>query len=194
MTFNDSKKRTVHKLCLIKLRHAVFKFICFFLVRSKRLSFVENWNYDLFSVPNVLPIPSDSIFLTLELITIYTIFDESFWICLIFFSLFLSFGLDQDNTSLIVSIAVPFALFTAFCVVVSILYVRRKRYGSRRATKESRAGDNMSLPDSEVEISRKVYIKNFPEHFRMMSADSDFRYDFVLVVLLVLSINMSFVP
>lgn len=82
---------------------------------------------------------------------------------------------DQDNTSLIVSVAVPFALFIAFCVIVSILYVRRKRYGGRRATKESRASDNMSLPDSEVEISRKVYINNFSDHFRLMSADSDFR-------------------
>lgn len=83
--------------------------------------------------------------------------------------------LDQDNTSLIVSVAVPFALFAAFCVIVSILYVRRKRYGGRRATKESRANDNMSLPDSEAETSRKIYLKNFSEHFRLMSADSDFR-------------------
>lgn len=83
---------------------------------------------------------------------------------------------DQDNTSLIVSVAVPFALFLAFCLIVSILYVRRKRYGGRRTTKESRASDNMSLPDSEVEISRKVYINNFSDHFRLMSADSDFRW------------------
>lgn len=71
--------------------------------------------------------------------------------------------------------AVPFALFIAFCVIVSILYVRRKRYGGRRTTKESRASDNMSLPDSEVEISRKVYINHFSDHFRLMAADSDFR-------------------
>lgn len=82
---------------------------------------------------------------------------------------------DQDNTSLIVSIAVPFALFFAFCVVVSILYVRRKRISGRRTTKELRANDNMSLPDSEVETSRPIMIKNFGDHFRLMSADSDFR-------------------
>lgn len=83
--------------------------------------------------------------------------------------------IDQDNTSLIVSVAVPFALFLAFCAIVSILYVRRKRYGGRRTTKELRQPDNMSLPDSEAETSRKIYIKNFTEHFRLMSADSDFR-------------------
>lgn len=84
------------------------------------------------------------------------------------------FSLDQDNTSLIVSVAVPLVLFLLFCVLASFLYVRRKR-GGHRATKESRANDNMSLPDSEVETSRKIYIKNFAEHFRLMSADSDFR-------------------
>ncbi|XP_055303935.1 tyrosine-protein phosphatase 10D-like isoform X5 [Sitodiplosis mosellana] len=84
--------------------------------------------------------------------------------------------MDQDNTSLIVSVAVPFALFAAFCVIVTILYVRRKRYGGRRTTKESRANDNMSLPDSEAETSRKIYLKNFSEHYRLMSADSDFRF------------------
>lgn len=86
------------------------------------------------------------------------------------------------------SVAVPFALFFAFCVIVSILYVRRKRYGGRRTTKESRVNDNMSLPDSEVETSRKIYIKNFSEHFRIMSADSDFRWEksrFVLFWLIV---------
>lgn len=82
---------------------------------------------------------------------------------------------DQDNTSLIESIAVPFALFLAFCIVVSILYMRRKRFSGRRTTKESRANDNMSLPDSEVETSRPILIKNFADHYRLMSADSDFR-------------------
>lgn len=82
---------------------------------------------------------------------------------------------DQDNTSLIVSVAVPFTLLFVFCVVVSVLYVRRKRLGGRRTTKEARATDSMSLADSEVEINRPILIRNFADHYRLMSADSDFR-------------------
>lgn len=84
-------------------------------------------------------------------------------------------NVDQDNTSLIVSVAVPFALLAVFCVIVSILYVRRKRVGGRRTTREARATDSMSLADSEVEINRPILIRNFADHYRLMSADSDFR-------------------
>lgn len=82
---------------------------------------------------------------------------------------------DQDNTSLIVAIAVPLALI---CILfVTIIFLRRRRNGGRKATKESRANDNMSLPDSVVETSRPILIKNFADHYRLMSADSDFRYE-----------------
>lgn len=70
----------------------------------------------------------------------------------------------------------PLALVAVFCVIVSILYVRRKRGGGRRATKEARATDSMSLADSEVEINRPILIRNFADHYRLMSADSDFRW------------------
>lgn len=80
---------------------------------------------------------------------------------------------DQDNTSLIVAITVPLALI---CILfVAIIFLRRRRSGGRKATKESRVNDNMSLPDSVVETSRPILIKNFAEHYRLMSADSDFR-------------------
>ena len=37
-------------------------------------------------------------------------------------------------------------------------------------------GDNISLPDSVVETSKPVKSKDFAEHYRIMSADSDFRF------------------
>lgn len=80
---------------------------------------------------------------------------------------------DQDNTSLIVAITVPLLLI--FVLFVTIILLRRRRYGGRKTT-ESRANDNMSLPDSTIETSRPVLIKNFAEHYRLMSADSDFRW------------------
>lgn len=76
---------------------------------------------------------------------------------------------------MIVTTGVTFALFFAFCVFASVLYVRRQRMSERRTTKDPRAADNMSLPDSEVETSRPILIKNFGDHYRRMSADSDFR-------------------
>ena len=33
----------------------------------------------------------------------------------------------------------------------------------------------VSLPDSVIETSRPVKLKDFAEHYRIMSADSDFR-------------------
>lgn len=62
---------------------------------------------------------------------------------------------------------------------VTIVFLRRRRNGNRKSTKEARANDNMSLPDSVVDTSRPILIKNFAEHYRLMSADSDFRYGFL---------------
>ena len=36
--------------------------------------------------------------------------------------------------------------------------------------------DNISLPDSVIETSKPVKLKDFSEHYRIMSADSDFRF------------------
>ncbi|XP_055635341.1 tyrosine-protein phosphatase 10D isoform X2 [Toxorhynchites rutilus septentrionalis] len=80
----------------------------------------------------------------------------------------------QDNTSLIVSITVP--LFIILLLVGTILFLRRRRHTGRKKATEQRANDNMSLPDSTMETSRPVLVKNFAEHYRMMSADSDFRF------------------
>ncbi|KAG5683461.1 hypothetical protein PVAND_012739 [Polypedilum vanderplanki] len=80
---------------------------------------------------------------------------------------------DQDNTSLFVAIAVPLLLI--FILFTTLLFLRRRRFLCKRAT-DARANDNMSLPDSTMETSRPVLIKNFAEHYRMMSADSDFRF------------------
>lgn len=79
---------------------------------------------------------------------------------------------DQDNTSLFVAIAVPLLLILILFMAMMVL--RRRRFGCKRAL-DARANDNMSLPDSTMETSRPVLIKNFAEHYRLMSADSDFR-------------------
>ncbi len=57
------------------------------------------------------------------------------------------------------------------------------RYGNaglsclkRRTPGDMRHGDNISLPDSVIETSKPVKLKDFAEHYRIMSADSDFRF------------------
>lgn len=61
-------------------------------------------------------------------------------------------------------------------LLLTVIFVRRRRSGSRKTTKDTRANDNMSLPDSVVETNRPIQVKNFAEHYRLMSADSDFRF------------------
>ena len=62
-------------------------------------------------------------------------------------------------------------------------FFSRMRYGSgglsclkRRTPGDMRHGDNISLPDSVIETSKPVKLKDFAEHYRIMSADSDFRF------------------
>lgn len=66
-------------------------------------------------------------------------------------------------------------LLLILILFMTLLFLRRRRYGCKRTT-DARANDNMSLPDSTMETSRPVLIKNFAEHYRLMSADSDFRW------------------
>lgn len=67
----------------------------------------------------------------------------------------------------------PLALILV--LLMTIILLRRRRNGSRKTTKDTRANDNMSLPDSVVETNRPISVQNFAEHYRLMSADSDFR-------------------
>ncbi|XP_055843971.1 tyrosine-protein phosphatase 10D-like isoform X3 [Episyrphus balteatus] len=81
---------------------------------------------------------------------------------------------DQDNTSLIVAITVPMTII--LILLVTLVFFKKRRSSGRKTTKESRAHDNMSLQDSVIETNRPILIKNFAEHYRLMSADSDFRF------------------
>lgn len=68
---------------------------------------------------------------------------------------------------------------------ITVIFIRRRRAQGRKAT-ESRTNDNMSLPDSVIEANRPIRIENFANHYRIMSADSDFRY--VITILNILSL------
>ncbi|KAJ8675823.1 hypothetical protein QAD02_011609 [Eretmocerus hayati] len=80
---------------------------------------------------------------------------------------------DKDNTAIVVGVTVPIVLLLA--LLGGVLLIRRRRSYGRKTT-ETRATDDLSLPDSVIETSRPVRIENFAEHYRVMSADSDFRF------------------
>lgn len=79
------------------------------------------------------------------------------------------------------------------CILfITLIFLRRRRFLCKRAT-DARANDNMSLPDSTMETSRPVLIKNFAEHYRIMSADSDFRFVDLGLFLLLLKNFYNFI-
>lgn len=79
---------------------------------------------------------------------------------------------DQDNTPIILGVIIPIILIAI--LFITVIFIRRRRSAGRKAT-EARNNDNISLPDSVIETSRPVRIENFSNHYRIMSADSDFR-------------------
>ncbi|XP_065202052.1 tyrosine-protein phosphatase 10D-like [Planococcus citri] len=79
---------------------------------------------------------------------------------------------DRDNTPLLVGVSIPLILIMILCAV--FLALKKKRSMIKKAI-ECR-NDSLSLPESIVETSRPVRLENFAEHYRIMSADSDFRF------------------
>lgn len=89
---------------------------------------------------------------------------------LLFFS-----NLDQDNTPIILGVVIPIVLICLLFVM--IIFIRRRRSAGRKGMVEARNNDSTSLNDSVIDTSRPVRIENFANHYRIMSADSDFRWD-----------------
>lgn len=101
--------------------------------------------------------------------TIHIFLLKNWKFCLTDIHLFKFFS-DQNNSSIILGTTIPIIIIAMLFVGV---FVYKKRRGKRTA--ETGAHDSMSLPDSVIETSRPVRIENFSNHYRMMSADSDFR-------------------
>lgn len=80
---------------------------------------------------------------------------------------------DKDNTAIMVGVIVPIVFLLSLLGIG--LLVRRRRSQGRKTT-ETRTTDNLSLPDSVIDTSRPIKIEDFSEHYRTMSADSDFRF------------------
>ncbi|CAH1184607.1 unnamed protein product [Phyllotreta striolata] len=81
---------------------------------------------------------------------------------------------DQDNTPIVLGVVIPVVLIAS--LFLTVIFIRKKRAAGKRKATEARSNDNMSLPDPVIETSRPVRIDNFSNHYRIMSADSDFRF------------------
>ncbi|KAF0289751.1 Tyrosine-protein phosphatase 10D [Amphibalanus amphitrite] len=81
----------------------------------------------------------------------------------------------KNYTNVLVAIFVPLLVLALIAVVIVIM--RRRNMAPFYMTKEMRhKDDDMSLRDSIIETSRPVKLKDFLEHYRFMSADSDIRF------------------
>ena len=60
-------------------------------------------------------------------------------------------------------------------IILSRLHYGNSSCMKRAGPGDMRHGDTISLPDSVIDTSRPVKLKDFAEHYRIMSADSDFR-------------------
>lgn len=67
-------------------------------------------------------------------------------------------------------------ILVVLALLIAVIWLRRRGGQPRKTTKDARVSDTMSLQDSVVETSRPVSVSNFAEHYRLMSADSDFRF------------------
>ncbi|XP_071042515.1 tyrosine-protein phosphatase 10D [Parasteatoda tepidariorum] len=81
---------------------------------------------------------------------------------------------EADNQTLLAGNLVPLVLLV-LVVGVALFWKRRRLVPFAKKTKHGKA-DTMSVADSEVVTNRPVKLKDFADHYRIMSADSDFRF------------------
>nr|XP_042911749.1 tyrosine-protein phosphatase 10D-like [Parasteatoda tepidariorum] len=79
-----------------------------------------------------------------------------------------------DNQTLLAGNLVPLVLLV-LVVGVALFWKRRRLVFFSKKTKHGKA-DTMSVADCEVVTNRPVKLKDFADHYRIMSADSDFRF------------------
>ncbi|XP_076348974.1 tyrosine-protein phosphatase 10D-like isoform X1 [Tachypleus tridentatus] len=83
---------------------------------------------------------------------------------------------DPDNTALIAGVLVPLSLLIVTAVILVVL--RQRQLGPFVIKNSAISGkeDVLSIPESEIITSRPIKLRDFAEHYRLMSADSDFRF------------------
>lgn len=94
---------------------------------------------------------------------------------------------DPDHTAIYLSIFAPFSFIVLILVI--FIYLRHNRLGpfgklgklssstkSPHPASSIHDGDTLSIMAADLITNRPIGLKNFADHFRLMSADSDFRF------------------
>ncbi|KAG8193889.1 hypothetical protein JTE90_011449 [Oedothorax gibbosus] len=79
---------------------------------------------------------------------------------------------ESDGRALLAGVLVPVCVLLT-CLGLALLW-RKKRTAAPFAKKAAKNGP--AAPDTEQLTSRSVKLRDFPDHYRLMSADSDFRF------------------
>ncbi|XP_071530896.1 tyrosine-protein phosphatase 10D-like isoform X2 [Panulirus ornatus] len=83
----------------------------------------------------------------------------------------------ESESGIVVAVAVPVIILVLVVVMVMIMRRRRVCFFPKKAMDSSRRdGDMHSLPDSLIETSRPVKLKDFAAHYRFMAADSEYHF------------------
>ncbi|XP_042228695.1 tyrosine-protein phosphatase 10D-like isoform X1 [Homarus americanus] len=81
------------------------------------------------------------------------------------------------RSNVVLAVAVPVLVIVLVVVVVMIMRHRRVCLFPKKAMDTSRKdGDLHSLPESLIETSRPVKLKDFAAHYRFMAADSEYHF------------------
>ncbi|XP_076324345.1 tyrosine-protein phosphatase 10D-like isoform X1 [Tachypleus tridentatus] len=83
---------------------------------------------------------------------------------------------DPNNTALIAGVLVPLFLLAAMGIILIIIYRHRFRPFVKKTNDVFGKEDAFSINESEIIISRPIKLRDFAEHFKIMSADSEFRF------------------
>ncbi|XP_041563827.1 tyrosine-protein phosphatase 10D isoform X3 [Drosophila elegans] len=82
---------------------------------------------------------------------------------------------ERSETVIVAITAMVTVLLVA--MVLAVIYCQHRCQLVRRASKLARMQDELAaLPEGYVTPNRPVHVKDFAEHYRLMSADSDFRF------------------
>ncbi|XP_067145114.1 tyrosine-protein phosphatase 10D-like [Centruroides vittatus] len=82
---------------------------------------------------------------------------------------------DTDNKLLIIIVLVTLTLVLLIILII-VMLKRRGSIFSRKQRNSVSKEDNLSITESELITSRPIKLKDFLDHYNIMSADSDFRF------------------
>ncbi|KAG0729552.1 Tyrosine-protein phosphatase 10D [Chionoecetes opilio] len=83
---------------------------------------------------------------------------------------------DFEGSNVGLAVAIPVLLLALVVVVVLVMRQRRVCLFPKKTVESRKDSDMHSLPDSLIETSRPVKLKDFAAHYRFMAADSEYHF------------------